>query len=277
MAALELKFLGDLEIARGSQRVELPPSRKTRALLAYLALTGRAFRREHLCELLWEIPDDPRGSLRWSLSKLRRMGLPIVMATAIGALFMFGFTLLLGRALEWTPLQSLFVAAMLMVSSSAVIAKIMSELKLNHDRAAQMALAITIVEDVVAVIMLTVIATQGAQSSMAIGQVLTGLTAFVVLFVCLGLLLQPRHLRSCWTMSRRGRSRDPRRAGRPARLRAARASRLAPRDAPAGPCRPRAAGLVGPIARAAPRAHPARRAPGCPSARAGDWLGAPAR
>ncbi len=73
MGSLALKFLGDLEIARGGERVELPPSRKTRALLAYLALTGRAFRREHLCELLWEIPDDPRGSLRWSLSKLRRL------------------------------------------------------------------------------------------------------------------------------------------------------------------------------------------------------------
>ena len=73
MGSLALKFLGDLEIARGGERVELPPSRKTRALLAYLALSGRAFRREHLCELLWEIPDDPRGSLRWSLSKLRRL------------------------------------------------------------------------------------------------------------------------------------------------------------------------------------------------------------
>ena len=133
--------------------------------------------------------------LELSLSKLRRMGLPIIMATAIGAVFMFGFTLLLGRALGWTPLQSLFVAAMLMVSSSAVIAKIMSELKLNHDRAAQMALAITIVEDVVAVIMLTVLATQGAGNSLGIVQVLTGLTAFVVLFVGLGLLLLPRLLR----------------------------------------------------------------------------------
>jgi DNA-binding SARP family transcriptional activator len=73
MGSLALTFLGDLAIARGGERVELPPSRKTRALLAYLALTGRAFRREHLCELLWEIPDDPRGSLRWSLSKLRRL------------------------------------------------------------------------------------------------------------------------------------------------------------------------------------------------------------
>ncbi|HEU4620302.1 MAG TPA: AAA family ATPase [Gammaproteobacteria bacterium] len=73
MAALTLKFLGELAIVRGGERLELPPSRKTRALLAYLALTGRSFRREHLCELLWEVPDDPRGSLRWSLSKLRRL------------------------------------------------------------------------------------------------------------------------------------------------------------------------------------------------------------
>jgi DNA-binding SARP family transcriptional activator/tetratricopeptide (TPR) repeat protein len=51
----------------------LPPSRKTRALLAYLSLQTRRFHREHLCALLWEIPDDPRGSLRWSLSKLRRL------------------------------------------------------------------------------------------------------------------------------------------------------------------------------------------------------------
>jgi DNA-binding SARP family transcriptional activator len=73
MSALELRFFGDLEVVRNGERVVLPPSKKTRALLAYLALNRRSFRREHLCELLWEIPDDPRGSLRWSLSKLRRI------------------------------------------------------------------------------------------------------------------------------------------------------------------------------------------------------------
>jgi len=73
MPALQLKFLGDLEVVRDGVRLALPPSKKTRALLAYLALNRRSFRREHLCELLWEIPDDPRGSLRWSLSKLRQL------------------------------------------------------------------------------------------------------------------------------------------------------------------------------------------------------------
>jgi len=73
MAELELKFLGDFEVLRDGMPAALPPSKKTRALLAFLCLNPRRFRREYLCDLLWEIPDDPRGSLRWSLSKLRRL------------------------------------------------------------------------------------------------------------------------------------------------------------------------------------------------------------
>ncbi|HEY5658500.1 MAG TPA: alpha/beta hydrolase, partial [Myxococcota bacterium] len=73
MSGLELKFLGEVEVLRDGEPLALPPSKKTRALLAYLALSARPSRRDHLCDLLWEIPDDPRGSLRWSLSKLRRL------------------------------------------------------------------------------------------------------------------------------------------------------------------------------------------------------------
>jgi len=68
---LTLRLLGGLEIARDGAPVRLPPSRKTRALLAYLVLSGRPQRRERLVSLLWQVPDDPRGALRWSLSKLR--------------------------------------------------------------------------------------------------------------------------------------------------------------------------------------------------------------
>ena len=55
MTALELHFLGDFEVVRDGKPLPLPPSKKTRALLAYLSLNPRQFRREHLCELLWEI------------------------------------------------------------------------------------------------------------------------------------------------------------------------------------------------------------------------------
>jgi DNA-binding SARP family transcriptional activator len=68
---LELRVLGELAVERGGSAIELPQSRKTRALLAYLVLTGRAHRRERLCDLFWDVTDDPRGALRWSLSRLR--------------------------------------------------------------------------------------------------------------------------------------------------------------------------------------------------------------
>lgn len=68
---LQLKLLGEIELTRGSEQIALPPSRKTRALLAYLAATGRVHRRERLCDMFWDVPDDPRGALRWSLSRLR--------------------------------------------------------------------------------------------------------------------------------------------------------------------------------------------------------------
>ncbi len=71
MTSLEIKLLGDFRLLRNGEPVDLPASRKTRALLAYLIVTGQPQRRERLCELFWDLPDDPRGALRWSLSKLR--------------------------------------------------------------------------------------------------------------------------------------------------------------------------------------------------------------
>src|SRR5688572_14265008 len=70
-ATLELRLLGEPALIRNGEACALPASRKTRALLVYLATTRRPQRRDHLCSLLWDLPDDPRGALRWSLSKLR--------------------------------------------------------------------------------------------------------------------------------------------------------------------------------------------------------------
>src|SRR5262249_21990240 len=68
-ASLEIRVLGDLAVLHNGENVCLPPSRKTRALLAYLAVT----KRDHLCTMFWDIPEDPRGALRWSLSKIRQI------------------------------------------------------------------------------------------------------------------------------------------------------------------------------------------------------------
>lgn len=70
-AGIHVRMLGPMAISRGGDPLALPPSRKLRGLIAYLALAPHAVMRSHLCELLWDIPNDPRGELRWCLSKAR--------------------------------------------------------------------------------------------------------------------------------------------------------------------------------------------------------------
>lgn len=72
-APAAVRMLGPLTVTRGDGPVTLPASRKVRALFAYLALAPHAPTRSHLCELLWDVPNDPRGELRWCLSKIRRI------------------------------------------------------------------------------------------------------------------------------------------------------------------------------------------------------------
>ena len=67
-----VRLLGELQLDRSDgTALALPASRKTRALLGYLIATGQAHRRERLCDLFWDGPDDPRAELRWCLSKIR--------------------------------------------------------------------------------------------------------------------------------------------------------------------------------------------------------------
>ena len=52
---LQLKLLGEPGLGRDGCAIPLPASRKTRALLAFLALNPKPQRRDSLCELLWQV------------------------------------------------------------------------------------------------------------------------------------------------------------------------------------------------------------------------------
>jgi DNA-binding SARP family transcriptional activator len=69
--SLRFRLLGTLQLSRGNAVLKLPSSRKVRALLGYLVLASRPVARSQVCELLWDVPSDPRGELRWCLSKIR--------------------------------------------------------------------------------------------------------------------------------------------------------------------------------------------------------------
>ncbi len=70
-STLRIRLLGGVAVLRDGVALPLPASRKARALLGFLAMAPRPVGRSALCELLWDVPNDPRGELRWCLSKLR--------------------------------------------------------------------------------------------------------------------------------------------------------------------------------------------------------------
>ena len=135
--------------------------------------------------------------LSLSLSRLRNLGFSIVAATAIGALLVFHACRVFGWVAGWTFTASLVLAGMLMVSSSAIISKVLDELNLTHERPGQLALGMTVLEDVVAVAMLTLLTSIiqfGGERSPPLWSTLASLGAFVAFLGLASLLFAPRLL-----------------------------------------------------------------------------------
>ncbi|MEL6934831.1 MAG: alpha/beta fold hydrolase [Pseudomonadota bacterium] len=70
---MHIELLGGLSVRSQDTLLKLPASRKARAMLALLVLSGKPQHRERLCDMFWEGPDDPKGALRTALWKLRRL------------------------------------------------------------------------------------------------------------------------------------------------------------------------------------------------------------
>ena len=134
--------------------------------------------------------------LRLSLRRLRQLGWGMFAATGCTALVMYCLSRLLGAALGWNGTESLFLAGMLMVSSAVVISKVLQETGVTHERAGQLAMGLTMLEDVVAVIMLTLLnAVVELGHAASLGKTVGLLGSFVVLTGVAGLLVVPWLLR----------------------------------------------------------------------------------
>ncbi len=143
--------------------------------------------------------------LRLSLRRLQRLGAGLLLAVGLGAVMTYYATRGLGVAVGLDGTETLFLAAMLMVSSSAIIGKVLHETGAGHERSSQLAMGVTVLEDVVAVVMLTVLnslvvlgsgAVEGAAAAgSGLGATLGGFGAFVVFAGVMGLLIVPWLLR----------------------------------------------------------------------------------
>src|SRR5690606_19132303 len=95
--------------------------------------------------------------LQLSLRRLKRLGLSLMVATFVSSIVMYHLSRVMAVSLGWSAREALFLAGMLMVSSSTIISKLLYENGSNHEHPAQLAMGMTVLEDVVAVAMLTIL------------------------------------------------------------------------------------------------------------------------
>ena len=69
---MSIQLLGSPRMQRGGEAIGAPRGHKAWGLLAYLLRTRVPPSRERLAGLLFPEADDPLGTLRWTLSALRR-------------------------------------------------------------------------------------------------------------------------------------------------------------------------------------------------------------
>jgi CPA2 family monovalent cation:H+ antiporter-2 len=143
--------------------------------------------------------------LEFDLGKLFRAAPTAGLTALLQCSLMTWFGFIAGTLMGWTTMESIFIGAIIAISSTTIIAKAFDEQGVSGSLR-QLVIAILIVEDLIAVLLmaiLTGVATGQGVSAEQVTSTLLELVGFLVALVALGLLVVPRVMR---TIVRLGRS-----------------------------------------------------------------------
>lgn len=133
--------------------------------------------------------------LEFNLGKLKRVGAPAFIAAIAEIVLLFGVGFEISRWFGWPAMDGIFLGAMLSMSSSTVIVKVLGELGKMRERFAQLIFGILIIEDILGIAMIALlsgIAMTGTLSVREIGLTLSKLGIFMTVTLLAGLLFVPR-------------------------------------------------------------------------------------
>jgi K+:H+ antiporter len=142
--------------------------------------------------------------LEFSVRKLIRLGPTSGFITALQVGIMIWLGYLCGRALGWTPLESIFTGAILSISSTTIVAKAYDETPVS-DRLRELVFGVLLAEDLTAVVELAILTTlaSGASVSASLMTVtIARLILFLVAFVGIGFIVVPPVVRFIVRMGR---------------------------------------------------------------------------
>lgn len=135
--------------------------------------------------------------LEFSIKKLSRVGFVAFVAAVIEIVLMIGIGFIMGRAFGWNPMDSIFLGAILSISSTTIIAKVLIEMKAMDEKFAHIIMGILIIEDVLAIVLISVlseITSFGAKGLYGLGMSMLTLLIFVGVVVGAGMFLVPRFI-----------------------------------------------------------------------------------
>ncbi|MBD8757475.1 cation:proton antiporter [Pseudomonas coleopterorum] len=135
--------------------------------------------------------------LEFSLRKLFKVGATAFIAAFLEIVLMIWIGYEIGRWFDWGTMDSLFLGAILAISSTTIIVKALNDLKMKNERFAQLIFGVLIVEDILGIgiiALLSGIAVSGAVSSGEVFSTVGKLSLFMVIALVVGILLVPRLL-----------------------------------------------------------------------------------
>lgn len=133
--------------------------------------------------------------LEFNLKKIRKVGLTALAAAVVEITVMLALGYAIGRALGWGQLESLFLGSIISISSTTIIVKVLDEKGGKTEGWAQLAFGILLIEDIIAIVLLTVLSSAGASAGFdpaQLGLLFAKLGIFLGVVVVLGLLVIPR-------------------------------------------------------------------------------------
>ena len=133
--------------------------------------------------------------MEFSLRKLTRVGMSALVAALMEIILMMWLGYEVGRTFGWNIMDSVFLGAMLSISSTTIIVKALSELGKTRESFAEIIFGILVIEDILAIIMLALLsgfALNGTLSAMQVGGEVVKLSVFFTMVLVLGFIAVPR-------------------------------------------------------------------------------------
>ncbi|MBD9483250.1 cation:proton antiporter [Pseudomonas sp. PDM14] len=135
--------------------------------------------------------------LEFSLRKLFSVGATAFIAAGLEIVLMIWIGFEIGQFFAWSTMDSLFLGAILAISSTTIIIKALGDLKMKNERFAQLIFGVLIVEDILGIGIIALLSGIAVSGSVETGEVFATvgkLSLFMIVALVIGILLVPRIL-----------------------------------------------------------------------------------